>query len=684
MLTLFLIIALLPFTGCTPEQDPQLWAKGYIDALLAQDYGRCYALLSRESRERMTLTDFVQRHENVYGAMELTSLAALLDAPVRDGSLWRYPCTLTYRTKRLGDFQQRFLLTLEPNGEQWTVEWSPSFLFEHLDWEESVSLVTLSPQRGEILDAQSWTYAVNTYAPCIFVRPERIASVAATAQQLAPYLQMDEKSIIELMTSERAKTDGLVVLRSWLPGELSSADRDAMLAMPGVYYDDRIFAPIRYYPEHELAAHVVGYTGYPTLQELEKLPPDEYTEGTRIGRTGLEAAYESVMHGKSGLELRILNKDGSVKEAVAGKPKEDGLDLELTLDHDLQRRAVSLLSQIKPGERAAVVVLNPKTGDVLTQASYPSFDPNMFTYPVPAQTYASLTSEASGLPFINRATQGLYAPGSTIKPIMAALGIESGKYTMNTKFSGRIVRTNGKSQWTPPGEWPYPAITRISDYPEPPTMEMAIIKSDNIYFASLALNLGWDRVEDIFQRVGIGQDIPYDLPVAGSKVFSGAPNYANQRLLANTGYGQGELLISPLQLAATMSLFANDGAIMQPRIVRAARRMSGREYEVVQSFENKSWKAGTVEPVIIDAVRPAMRKVMTEGSGQKAQIPGITLLGKTGTAEVGSGDQKREIAWLVAFTGKDIGYDRLVVVMIECEPKGGEMRHEIARQLLMP
>ena len=175
--------------------------------------------------------------------------------------------------------------------------------------------------------------------------------------------------------------------------------------------------PIRYYPHGSFFSHAMGYTSAITADEMNTLDSERYDISSYVGRTGLEAAYEDTLCGTKGYSLDIYASDGQWLSTVARKEAVDGLDLEITLDYDLQDRAEEILATLSVDNLAgAVVVLDPKTGDVLAMSSYPDFDPNLFVLNSDPATLASYVAEDSNSPLYNRAVQGSYIPGSTVKP----------------------------------------------------------------------------------------------------------------------------------------------------------------------------------------------------------------------------------------------------------------------------
>jgi penicillin-binding protein len=215
-------------------------------------------------------------------------------------------------------------------------------------------------------------------------------------------------------------------------------------------------------------------------------------------------------------------------------------------------------------------------------------------------------------------------------------------------------------------------------------MENAIVYSDNIYFGYTAMKAGWERIDPFLENMGFGQTFPFDVRVSKSQIRS-TGSTSNLQLLAATGFGQGEMLITPLQMASIFSVFANDGDVMKPRLVKEFNRMNGMSYETVSTVDPGILYQGILTQETLDIINPMLRKVITTGSGQEGRLLDIQTLGKTGTAEIG-GNKEREIAWSISFV-QNTDYERLVCVVLEVptDPAtAGKYRHTCIKEMLAP
>ena len=665
-----------------PRQDPKPFLDNYVQLLNAYNFGACYALLAPDTQEAITLVDFTQRYQNIFDGIDFQGLTISYgDLTVEAGKRYLQSATLTYSSALLDEFTQDVVFSLDysDNDSTFYLNWTPAMIFTDLTSSTEVKLRTLRPARGEILDSEHNAYAINSYAESVYVQPSKIEDTSYTVTALASILGMTTVDVEKALSSSAAVKYDSAVIKAYPPGGISEATESALTTLPGVGVDRTSMTPIRYYPNGSFFAHSMGYTSAITAEELSKLDSSRYDISSYVGRTGLEAAYEDILCGTKGYSLDIYASNGQRLSTVARKEKVDGLDLEVTLDYDLQCRAEEMLEQLKEkGNAGAAVVLEPTTGEVLAISSFPDFDPNLFVLNSDPETLASYVAADSNSPLYNRAVQGSYIPGSTVKPLIAAMALDDGVVDENYEFTGEII----KKQWTPKGYWPYPPITRVSNYSGPVNMSNAITKSDNIYFADVALKAGWEKLEPFLKMIGFDERIPFDLRVS-KPGYLNSDNYENMQLLAATGYGQGELIISPLQMACIFSSLANNGDVMTPRLVRATRRMEGTDYAVVDEYSESVWKENIISDHALSTIVPMLRRVVEEGSGRKIHINGLTICGKTGTAEIGS-DKTREIAWMIAFV-ENADYNRLVCVTLELPANyKGTIRYDLARELLMP
>ncbi|MBE0447336.1 MAG: cell division protein FtsI [Actinobacteria bacterium] len=384
----------------------------------------------------------------------------------------------------------------------------------------------------------------------------------------------------------------------------------------------------RVYPEGELAAHITGFYS------------------SRYGRAGLELTYDDYLSGQS----KVSSPDDYMKRLLG--EEEPGNDLTLTLDMNLQ----SIASKALGLRKGAIVVLDPKTGAVLALVGWPRFDPNTLD-----DKWKSIAENPEGA-LLNRATQGRFTPGSSFKIVTAAAAIESGAVTPATVYEApaQLKIYGGKVS-----NYGNKGFGRIS-------FEEAFIKSVNTVFAQVGKNLGGQKLVDASEAFGINGEIPFDLPTAKSSVPEASE--MDDLEVAWMAVGQGRAAVSPLMMALVGAAVANDGEIMQPYLVVKA---SERDGTAVFAREPRPWLC-PISKNTAAVLKSLMEQVVAKGTGKSAQIPGVRVAGKTGTAEVGKGEPH---AWFVGFAPVD-NPEVIVAVIVENGGTGGSTAAPIAKQII--
>ncbi|HPT83249.1 MAG TPA: penicillin-binding transpeptidase domain-containing protein [Limnochordia bacterium] len=497
---------------------------------------------------------------------------------------------------------------------------------------------TIDAQRGRILDRNYKTLAISMGADAVYALPESIRDVEGTARQLAPYLSLSEAELVRLLSSDKTS----VWLARGLTVETSQAIRS--LGLPGIRIVQR---PQRYYPQGSLAAHVVGIAG-----------------ADNQGLEGIEYFYDKILAGVPGQQA--TERDAAQRSIPGGQtrfvPPQPGHDVVLTIDTVLQYIAETRIQEAvisSNSERGLVLVMNPKTGEILANAIYPTFDPNYY-------------QEVSVDRRRNVAITDQYEPGSTFKFVTAAAALDLGITDYNRIFeSGSAWEVGGGRVRNLDGR----AFGRI-------TFREALERSDNITFAKLSLEMGPERFYQYIRGFGFGQRLGVDFPgeTAGTVL---SPSRTGQTLQwANTGFGQG-IAVTPLQLLSAISAVANGGTLMKPHFVKEIRDAHGK---LVQKVEAEV--LGTpISPQTAAAVSELLRSVVVNGNGNRADIQGYAVAGKTGTAEVpGVGGYTDDI--IASFVGfAPVDDPALAMLVVLYKPKvesayGGVLAAPVFREIM--
>ncbi len=504
----------------------------------------------------------------------------------------------------------------------------------------SVRIAPKPPIRGNMFDRHGKVLATTKLAHAVYVWPvARTRPDWPKTKQLLSQLVGIAPAEIEkrLESQDIYATEPLAIARNLTLAQVTAIEEHHQ-TLAGV---EVIIEPVRYYPEGDTASHVLGYTRELTPEEFEARRAEGYRLQDYIGKLGLEASLEARLRGEWGGQEIQVDRDGRFVKILGEKPAQAGEDLRLTLDAELQQVAQRVLGRRK----GAIVALDPRNGDVLAMASYPSFDPNIFSDRISPEKWAAVT--AQGDPFINRAIRG-FPPASTFKVVTAAAGMESGKYPANTVLStSPYLAAAGVRfyEWNRAG---FGAAGYVK----------AMAWSSNTFFGQVGRGVGGETLIDWSRRFGFGSPTGIELNEETSGLIPDN-NWTQERLerpwnvgdTVNMSIGQGLTLATPLQVAQMFAVTANGGYLVQPHLVQTD--------DPVKTSLNMA-------PSTLETIRKGLRAVVTNGTGTVLNIPGIpTAAGKSGTAEA---PPRENHAWFGAFAPYD---DAEIVVVAFAEHSGG-------------
>ncbi len=488
-----------------------------------------------------------------------------------------------------------------------------------------VQLQALPPKRGLIYDRHGALLAANRPSHSLSLVRERVPDLEATLGALGELVTVDEDDVdaFRRRLGQRRPYEP-VPLRFRLTEEERARLAVNRHRLPGVVVDARL---MRHYPRGDLFTHAIGYVGRINEREAARLDASDYRGTFHSGKTGIERRYEDTLHGEVGYQNVETNAHGRVLRVLDRFDPEPGQDLVLNLDSNLQRVATEALGD----QRGAVVAMDPATGGVLALVSTPVFDGNLFVNGISSRDYGSLR-DSRDVPLFNRAVQGQYPPGSTVKPLMALAGLEAELVTPESTVPdpGWYRLPGGSRRYR---DW----ILRIRGTGHAPEVDlhMALAESCDTYFYDLARHLTVDRMHDYLAPFGLGRRTGIDttnerpgvLPsTEWKRKAKGEPWYPGETLSA--GIGQGYMLATPVQLAAFTAAIANRGAFRTPQLVR---RIGGQQVApaAVRHIE--------AAPAHWDAIHAGMRAVVHGERGTARLIAdglAYTMAGKTGTSQV--------------------------------------------------
>ncbi|MEH6580977.1 MAG: penicillin-binding protein 2 [Halioglobus sp.] len=488
-----------------------------------------------------------------------------------------------------------------------------------------VQLQPLPPKRGLIYDRNGILLADNRPSHLLSIVRERVPDLDATLAELQAIVPISERDLENFQKKlSRRRPYEAVPLRFRLTEEERAKLAVNRYRLPGVVVDAQL---LRHYPQGELFSHALGYVGRISESEVYDLDEVDYRGTFHIGKVGVEKYYEDTLHGTVGYQNVETNAHGRVLRVLERHNPTPGSDLVLHLDARVQQAAFDALD----GRRGAVVAIDPLTGGILALVSTPGFDTNQFVNGISTANYSALR-DSLDVPLFNRAVQGQYPPGSTIKPMMGMAGLESGLMTPESTVSDPgFYRLPGDTRRY--RDW----ILRVTGTGHAPkvNLKMAIAESCDVYFYDLARNLTIDRMHDYLQPYGLGSRTGVDTTSERPGVLPSTKWKRNVKATVwypgetlSAGIGQGYMLTTPLQLAVATSVLASRGERRTPRFMK--------------EIDGVPVAPPALEPIVAaagnwDAIYEGMREVVHGKKGTAKKLSkGIAygMAGKTGTAQV--------------------------------------------------
>ncbi|HBL3167198.1 TPA: penicillin-binding transpeptidase domain-containing protein [Enterococcus faecium] len=604
----------------------------FVQALNKGDYNKAAEMTSKKAANKSALSEkeILDKYQNIYGAADVKGLQiSNLKVDKKDDSTYSFSYKAKMNTS-LGELKDlSYKGTLDRNDGQTTINWQPNLVFPEMEGNDKVSLTTQEAARGNIIDRNGEPLATTGKLKQLGVVPSKLGDggeKTANIKAIASSFDLTEDAINQAISQSWVQPDYFVPLKI-IDGATPELPAGATIQeVDG-----------RYYPLGEAAAQLIGYVGDITAEDIDKNP--ELSSNGKIGRSGLEMAFDKDLRGTTGGKLSITDADGVEKKVLIEHEVQNGKDIKLTIDAKAQKTAFDSLG----GKAGSTVATTPKTGDLLALASSPSYDPNKMTNGISQEDYKAY-EENPEHPFISRFATG-YAPGSTFKMIAAAIGLDNGTIDPN-----EVLTINGL-KWQKDSSWGSYQATRVSSDVSQVDLKTALIYSDNIYAAQETLKMGEKKFRTGLDKFIFGEDL--DLPISMNPAqISNEDSFNSDILLADTGYGQGELLITPIQQAAMYSVFTNNGTLVYPKLIA--------------DKETKD-KKNVISETAVQTIVPDLREVVQDvnGTAHSLSALGIPLAAKTGTAEIKEKQDVKgqENSFLFAFNLDNQGY--MMVSMLE-------------------
>ena len=610
----------------TNQTEPSLCLKEYFEKLNNKEYDEMYDYVKTNTSKE----DFVTRIKNIYEGIEANNINATVVSNIEDEDNSSI-INVTYNNSMdtiAGNMNFMNTVKLQKSDDSYKILWDSSVIFPDLKDKYKVRVSTLDSTRGAIYDRNDIAIAKDGTAYYVGLVPGKMDDTTDLAK-LAELLGITEDTINNSLNAEYVKEDTFVPLR-----KISKDKQDLkneLLTIKGILIQD---VNARVYPYKEATSILTGYV----------------QDG--VGKTGLEYAYNDRLKGEDGAEIYIADENENKIKTLAKKDVKNGENIKTTIDVNIQQK---LYNEFKDDEGASVA-MNYNTGEVLALVSTPSYDANDIALGVTNEEWETLQNDEKK-PMYNRYLSS-YVPGSSLKPVIGAIGLKYNSFTADEDFG-----TSG-TKWQNDNSWGDLYVTTLETYLEPANLQNALKYSDNIYFAKAALKIGRNNLQKGLDDFGFNDKISFVQDI--SKSSYGAMD--SDSSIANSGYGQDQMMVNPIHMAMIYSSFANGENMVMPVIEKQEKNnLSGNIVNSSNSNTSnatKYYKENVISKEVANEIKKDLIKVVEEGTGKAAKVDGKTIAGKTGTAEIKENQQDEngtEIGWFDAFDE-----DGLVVVSM-CE-----------------
>ncbi|EOH99135.1 penicillin-binding protein 4 [Enterococcus moraviensis ATCC BAA-383] len=575
-------------------------AKSFLNYFSKQEFDQFPKLLNEATVKKSGYDNakVVEKYQTVFSGIQAEGIKSK-EVKVTQEKEGEY--TFTYKldmTTPLGNLKDlAYKTTIKKEGESYKIEWAPNLIFPEMAGQDKISIGIDTATRGEIVDRNGEGLAVNQTFDQVGIDPGKLGEGQEKTNNIKAFSDQFKVPVDEI---EQKLDQDWVKAGDFVPITISF---DSVTTLPqGAASQD---ATVRYYPLKEAGAQLVGYVGTITAEDIEK-DPSLSSSGT-IGKVGLEQTFDKQLRGQDGGNITITDEQGNAKSILQKVDKKDGEKIQLTIDKNVQSQAYDIFVN-RPG---SAVIMDPQQGDLLAAASSPSFDPNKMTHGISQADYDAYANNEN-LPFTARFATG-YAPGSTFKTITGGIGLDAG-----TLKPDEEIAINGL-KWQKDASWGDYYVTRVKEA-SPVNLRTALVNSDNIYFAEQTLRMGEDTFRKGLGKFIFGEKLDLAIPMNPAQI-SNEKTFNSDILLADTGYGQGQLLITPIQQAAMYTVFQNEGKLVYPKI--ELNKETKTKENVISSNA-----ANTIVTDLLGSVEDET------GYVHNMYNPDFSLAAKTGTAEI--------------------------------------------------
>lgn len=640
ILTIIGIIVFIKSRKPKPENE----LKKYFSYIEEQKYEEMYNTISTKSKQEISKEDFIKRNKNIYEGIEATNISIdiLETTKKEDKTVIKYNLNM-YTLAGKVSFENT--ATIVQEEKEYKLNWLSKDIFPKLTSDDKVKAKSVTSKRGKILDRNGIMLAGEGIASSVGIVPGKMSeNKEQDISKISELLGIPQENIKKQINASYVKEDTFVPIKTVTKD--ATELKENLLKIKGIKIID---TKTRIYPYGQKTSHLLGYVQQISAEELKELEQEGYSSNSIIGKSGIEKQYEDKLRGIDGTEIIIVDNKGNTKQTIAQTELKDGEDVKLTIDVKLQAKIYDQFSK----DKSTHVAMNYKTGEILALVSTPTFNSNDFTLGMSTNTWNAL-KEDEQKPLYNRFL-ATYAPGSSFKPVIGAIGIDTNSLNPEENF-GR----SGTS-WQKDTSWGPYKVTTLKEYGDTVNLRTALINSDNIYFAKVALKIGAQNLADNLLKIGFDESLPIRITTSKS-TFGQSNKIEKETELADTGYGQGKVLVNPIHMASIYTAFLNNGNMLLPNI-------EYKENAEAQIWKNNAFKESTSNEIKSDLIQIVEDE---NGTAHSVKISGKTIGGKTGTAEIKDSKEDEngtELGWFNSFCEDK---NLLIISMVEdVKDRGG-------------
>ena len=662
-----------------PKADAALMA--YLDAFKAEDYNTMYGSLSKVTQDSITLEDFAKRNRDALNEMSAGSFDYEVLSSLVNPYTSEVNFRITYHTALVGDIQREMIARFALESNQWKLQWDESLILPELAGGNTLRMDYSIPSRGNIYDRKGEVIAAQSDAYAFSIIPGNVT----------------EDSLNVLLTevwrlcgiSPEALSEQIFNTPALFPIQLCEASAQESERIRTVYPSGLEWTPYnaRYYFEQGVASNIIGYTLFISEKDMETYRRLGYAGDERVGETGIEQWAEEYLGGQHGGTLYVINPaTGQIVTRVGERAPKPADSVYLTIDRNLQFYTEEAIK----GFSGAVVVLERDTGRVLAMASSPDYDSNIFETNNPNSQFH--IAELSQGQLLNRAAQGQYPLGSVFKLITMAAGMESGLYVPETTFDCQYDWTRLPDQIRHDWTWQHcqDRLQRGLECNTPDsvpsgalTLPEGLMRSCNPLFWDIGLTLFQNNrkndIANMARAFGLGQPTGIEQITEASGQIVDPPTEID---VVNQAIGQGEVQVTPLQVAVFIAALGNGGTLYRPQLVEKIEPIEGASIPV---FKPEARGTLPIQPFRMEIIKEAMINVVQDSRGTanfRLRGLNIPVAGKTGTAESGSGLPH---AWFAGYTmaGESSGLpDIAIAVILENIGEGSDYAAPVFKRIV--